>query len=784
MWKNFLKIAYRNVLRYKGYSFINIAGMAVGMACCILILLWVQDELSFDRFHANGDRIYRVVQDINFADHSTSWAITQGPLGPALKDDFAEIDDMTRSYRSNLTLRVGDVEFQERGLYADSTFFRIFTFPLVSGNPQKVLTDTRSILLSEELASKYFGDENPIGKTLTVGEEHDFFVSGVFENIPGNSHMRFDYLLPMSYAKERGVTVDQWGNSTFTTYVLLGETVSYQDVIEKISGFLYDKPTLEEDARLNLQPLTDIHLYSHYEFERTISSDIKYVYIFSIIALSVLAIACFNFMNLTTARSVNRAREVGLRKVVGATKSSLGGQFLTESILLTFVSLLLAILIIELALPSFNTLSGKELHLAFLGQNNILWGLIGIALLTGILAGGYPAFFLSSFQPAKTLKSVFQSGSKGSYLRKVLVIVQFALSILLISGSLIIYHQLNYMRNRSLGYDKENIIYFSKDRLGDQFEAFRTEILKNPRIINATAVTNLLTNGRMFTNSRWQWEGKNPEEELLLAATGVDYDFFETFKMEMAEGRGFLKEFMTDTAAWVVNETAAAMMGFDAAVGKQLSIGEYTGSIIGVVRDYHLRSLHAKIEPLVIFLAPSFSQTVCVRISSENIPTSIEYLEEQWEAFNPGRPFNYSFLDEALNELYRTEERIGTIVKYFTFLAIFLSCLGLFGLAAFAAEQRTKEIGIRKVLGATVVRIVHLLSKDFLLLVIFANVIAWPIAWLIMNGWLKNYPYRIKIGVETFILAGLLALIIALLTVSFQAVKAALADPVKSLRYE
>jgi ABC-type antimicrobial peptide transport system permease subunit len=784
MIRNYVKIALRNLARQKGYSLINVAGLAVGMACCILILLWVQDELSFDRFHTNGGRIHRVVQNINFSDHSTDWAITQGPLGPALKGEFAEIVDMSRTYPSNLILQVDQVKFQERGMYADSTFFQIFTFPLVKGDPEKALADVRSILLSEELASKYFGDGDPIGEIVNVGEEYDFFVSGIFKDVPGNSQMRFDYLLPMSHAKERGVTVDRWGNSTFTTYVMLGEELAPESVAEKISGYLYEQPTLEEDARLNLQALTDIHLDSHYEFERLITSDVKYVYIFSIIALSVLAIACINFMNLTTARSTSRAREVGMRKVVGARKSSLVGQFLTESIILTFVSLLLAILVVELALPAFNSLSGKALDLTFLGEANILLGLLGIALSTGILAGGYPAFFLSSFQPANALKGALRSGSKGILLRKVLVVVQFTLSILLISGSLIVYDQLDYMRNRPLGYNKDNIIYFGKDRLGDQYEAFKTEILKNPRIINATATIDLLTLGKTFTNSRWEWEGKDPEEEILLAGAGVDYDFFETFKMDMAEGRSFSREFATDTAAWIVNEAAAAIMGFESAVGKQLRIGDYTGTIVGIVKDYHLRSLHTPIEPLVIFLAPPNCQTICVRISSENIPRSIAFIEEQWQIFNPERPFNYSFLDEALDDLYRGEERIGAIVECFTFLAILISCLGLFGLAAFTAEQRTKEIGIRKVLGATVAGIVRLLSKDFLILVIIGNVIAWPVAWLVMDGWLKNYPYRVDVGVETFVMAGVLALVIALLTVSLQATKAALTDPVKSLRYE
>jgi len=743
MFRNYLKTALRNIKRHKGYSLINIVGLAVGMACCILILLWVQDELSFDRFHENADGIYRVLQDINFADHSTTWAITQGPLGPSLKEDFPEIINATRITGRGLRLTYNDKSYDEGVSMADGSIFEMFTFPLVKGDPATALSDPFSIVLTEEMAAKYFGDEDPIGKTIKANNQWDFQVTGVMKNVPSNSHLEFDFLIPFIFGRELNYTVDRWGNSQFRTYVQLAKGVPAQEVIQKISGYLFEKPTIEKDARLNLQPLTRIHLYSNYEYDSA-HGDITYVTLFSLIAFFILLIACINFMNLATARSGNRAKEIGMRKVSGANKADIIRQFYGESTLLAFISLLLAVVLVWLLLPVFNNLAAKELSLDITGNLSILLGLLCIAILTGIISGSYPAFFLSAFQPVMVLKGLRLSSSKGSLFRKTLVVFQFSLTILLIICTIGVYDQLNYMRNRKLGYDKEHMIYFGmRGDMREKFDTVKNELLQNPNILGVTAASNVPTYGYYFSNSLWRWEGQNPDEETLMRAVLIDFDYFKTFGMEITEGRSFSKEFPTDaTEAIMVNEEAVKAMGMESPIGKRLSLQDENFKIIGVVKNYHFRSLQQEIEPLILVYYPSYCRVLFARLKSDQIPQTIGYIENAWKKFAPGYPFNYRFLDEALDRLYRSEQRIGTLFRYFSILAILISCLGLLGLASFMAEQRTKEIGIRKVLGATASNIVALLSKEFTKWVIVAN------------------------------------------TVSYQSIKAALANPADSLRYE
>ncbi len=785
MLKNYLKIAFRNIKRHKGYSFINIVGLAIGMACCILILLWVQDELSYDRFHENADDIYRVLQDINFTDHSTTWAITQGPLGPSLKEDFPEIIDATRITDRGFRLTYDDKSYDERVGMADNSILKMFTFPLVKGDPATALSNPLSIVLTEGMAAKYFGDEDPIGKTIKADDQWDFQVTGIMKNIPRNSHLQFDFLIPFIFGRELNYTVDHWGNSSFRTYVQLPKGIPAQDVISKISGYLFEKPTIEKDARLNLQPLTRIHLYSNYEYDSA-HGDITYVTLFSIIAFFILLIACVNFMNLATARSANRAKEVGMRKVSGAHKSDIIRQFYSESILLAFISLLLAMILVWLLLPVFNTLAAKELSLDISRNISILLGLLCIAMMTGIISGSYPAFFLSAFQPVMVLKGFRLSGSKGSLFRKILVVFQFSLTILLIICTIGVYNQIDYMRNRKLGYDKEYMIYFRmRGDIREKFETVKNELLQNPNILGVTASSNVPTYGYYFSNSLWHWEGQNPDEEILIRGVLIDLDYFKTFGMEIAEGRNFSKEFPTDaTEAIMVNEEAVKVMGMESPIGKRLSLQDRNLKIIGVVKNYHFRSLRQEIEPLVLLYYPSYCRVLFARLKSDEIPQTIGYIEDVWKRFAPGLPFNYNFLDEALNRLYRSEQRIGTLFRYFSILAILISCLGLLGLASFMAEQRTKEIGIRKVLGATASNIVALLSKEFTKWVIVANVFAWPIAYFALNKWLQTYAYKTNVALWSFILSGALALFLALTTVSYQSIKAALANPADSLRYE
>jgi len=785
MLKNYLKIALRNIRRYKGYSFINIAGLAIGMACCILILLWVQDELSYDRFHENADYIYRVIQDINFADDSTTWAITQGPLGPSLKEDFPEIINATRITSRRFRLTYNDKSFDERPGMADGSILEMFSFPLIKGDPATALSDPNSIVMTEEMAEKYFGSEDPLGKTIKADNRWDFQVTGILKEVPHNSHLQFDSLIPFIFGRELNYTVDNWRNSQFRTYVQLQKGIPAQEVIQKISGYLYEKPTLEKDARLNLQPLLRIHLYSNYEFD-TAHGDITYVTIFSIIAFFILLIACINFMNLATARSGNRAKEVGMRKVAGAHKTDIVRQFYGESIFLAFIALFVALTIVWLLLPTFNNLAAKELSMGVSGNLLVLLGLLGITLLTGIISGSYPALFLSAFKPVKILKGSLRSGSKGSVFRKILVVFQFALTILLIICTIIIYNQLNYMRNMKLGYDKEFLIY--KGMRGDvqaKFDSVKNELLQNPNILGVTATSSVPTYGYTFSNSLWRWEGQDPDEETLMRAVFVDLDYFKTFGMEIVEGRSYSKEFPTDaTEAIMVNEEAVKAMGMESPIGRRLSIGTNNFKIIGVVKNYHFRSLRQEIDPLILIYSPGQSRVLFARLRSENIPKTIGYMEDIWKEFAPGHPFNYRFLDDALNNLYRSEQRIGTILKYFSILAIFISCLGLFGLASFMSEQRTKEIGIRKVLGASVSNIALLLSREFTKWVLLANIIAWPVAYIAMYKWLQSYAYSTNIALWSFILSGAMALVIASVAVSYQSIKAAVANPADSLRYE
>ena len=785
MIKNYLKIALRNIARHKGYSFINITGLAIGMACCILILLWVNDELSYDRFHENADGICRVVQDINFTDHSTTWAISQGPLGPSLKKDFPEIKNMVRITGRGFRFSYKDNSFDEVVGMADGSIFEVFTFPLLKGDSAAALTDPNSIVLTEEMADKYFGDEDPMGKVLKADNQYDFLVTGILKKFPRNSHLQYDLLIPFVFGRELNYTVDSWRNSQFSTYVQLQKGISPKEAVKKISDYLYEKPTLEKDARLNLQPLIRIHLYSDYEFDAQ-SGDISNVRIFSLVAFFILLIACINFMNLTTARSGNRSREVGIRKVAGAARTDILKQFFGESILLTFIALVFAVGLVLLLLPVFNDLAAKELSLVTSGTWPVLLGLFILSLVTGVFSGIYPALFLSAFQPVKVLKGTFRSGKKGSVFRKVLVVTQFSLTVLLIISTIFVYHQLNYMKNKKLGYDREHLVYFRmRGDVYNKFDAFKEELLRNTGISGVTASSNVPTYGYAFSNSLWKWEGQNPDEELLMRAVFVSEDYFKTFGIEMTEGRAYSRKYSTDEAeALVVNEAAVKAMRMDSPLGKRLGIRENQARIIGVVKNYHFRSLQQNIDPLILIFNPKNTGVVFARLQAENIPATLSFIEDVFKKFAPGYPFNYRFLDDALDSLYRSEQRIGTLFRYFSILAILISCLGLFGLASFMAEQRTKEIGIRKVLGASVSQIMMLLSREFTKWVIVANVIAWPVAYYAVRHWLRSYAYSVNITLWPFILAAALAFFIALITVSFQAFKAASAAPVDAIQYE
>jgi putative ABC transport system permease protein len=782
MFKNYLKIALRNIKRQKGYSFINMAGLAIGMACCILLFLWVQDELSFDRFHENADEIYRVISEIHTVDKITHNARTPNPLGPAVKEKYPEIINFIRYQGfAGWLVQAGDKSFINDNLgTADPSFFEMFTFPFLNGDPKTALNERYSIVITENMAKKYFGNEDPMEKIIRIGE--DFKVTGVIKNIPENSHLHFDCIIPIINMETHWETdLKDWQDIRFYTYIQLHKKSSPEDVSEKISGiikeYLPKSPTM-----VYLQPLTDVHLRSDFEedLDNYNQGSIAYVFIFSITALGILLIACINFMNLSTARSANRAKEVGMRKVAGAQRMDIIKQFFGESILLAFIALIFALLLVELLLPLLNDLSGKHLALDFSGNIQLFLGLIAIALLTGLFSGSYPSLFLSSFQPVNIMKKDFSSKASSGSLRKVLVLFQFTLTIILLIGTTLIYSQLNYIRHRDLGFDKDHVLEFWTAHA--DYEALKNELRKNPNILN---VTNSETPGREpWGATGLDWDGKIAGEEVRFYPTMADYDYLETLNLEMVEGRYFSKEFPTDvTQAVIVNEAAVKAMGMESPVGKRLRFREWEATIIGVIKDFHQTSLHNPIEPLVFQYSYDFP-TVLAKISSKNVPETLVFLEKTWKKFVKNYPFTYEFLDEKIDNFYKTERMIGKVFQYFTSVAVLIACLGLFGLASFMAEQRTKEIGIRKVLGASVSGITFLLSKEFTKWVLVANAIAWPVAYYAMNRWLQGFAYRINIGIWSFVLSAVIAFLVALLTVSYQAIKAAIANPVESLRYE
>jgi len=782
MLKNQLKIALRILKRQKGYSLINISGLAIGIACCVLILLWVQDELSFDRFHENSDHIYRIVSQSNAEGISDYYAVVPLPLAPTLKDEYPEVQMATRQSSANLRFRFNDEIQTESGYLVDPDFVKMFSFKMLQGDTETCLADPFSIVITEKLAIKYFGDQSPIGRTLTTQAGTSFKVEGLLENIPHNSHLQFDFVISFAILEKFGSDLNNWNDVSYLSYVLLQEDAVAADVNQKITATLEKYRDKRTDYRY-LQPLKDIHLRSHFKFDMEGHGDIHYVYIFSLTALFILLIACINFMNLATARSAGRAKEVGIRKVIGARRSQVIKQFFSETLVLTLVAFLVSMGIVIVLLPAFSTLSGKELSLVL--DPVFIGGILGIIVCTGMLAGSYPALYLSAFRPVKVLRGRALSGKKGSLFRRALVITQFTLSIILIIGTLVVYNQIHFMKNANLGFNRDHLLYIPMSpELFQNYETVKQELLQDSRILKIAAVDRLPIFEGSGT-SEAEWEGKPADFQLQMRMGSVDYDFLDTFGLTMKEGRFFSNKISTDkTQGIIINEAAVKAMGMSDPIGKRFSWSQMDGTIIGVIQDYQLRTLHHEVEPMLIFVKPDWFSFLCVKISSEEVPKTIAAMEKTWQKFSPELPFTFRFFDDAIDTLYRSEERIGTLFKYFTLLAFLISSLGLFGLAAFVAEQRTKEIGIRKILGATIPHISVLLSLDFLKWVIAANLLAWPTAYFIMDRWLQNFARRTGIELWIFALAGGLSLLIALMTISFQTIRAALSDPVKSLRYE
>ncbi len=785
MFKNYFKTAFRNLKRHKGYSFINISGLALGMACTILILLWVQDELSYDRFNKNTDQIYRVVKYSDYGGDKLHVALTPGPLARAMKEELPEVLKATSFDFAGGIARYKDRLFSDVEVASvEPDFFEIFSYPLIKGDPETALSDKNSIIITKRLAERVFGSEDPVGKVLNFNKTYDYKVTGIMENIPHNSHLQFECVIPFKMLEEFGRSVKNWKPNSFYTYIMLRKGVSEKEFNEKILNF---KREHYPDCRdfLYLQPLTKIHLYSDLGYDISGHGDIKYVIIFSLVAGFVLLIACINFMNLTTSRSGNRAKEVGLRKVVGATRKELISQFFSESIFMSFLALIFAVQLAFLLLPYFNELSGKQLNLNTHGNISILCGLLLITLITGLFSGSYPALLLSSFQPVKVLKGTLRAGAKSSLFRKTLVVTQFTLSVFLIISTLIVSSQLRYIRTMKLGFEKQHLIYANIPfEYETKYESLKNEFLKIAEITNVTRMRNFPTSDHVNSYSDLSWEGKNPEYKYLFCIHDVGYDFFKTFGMTMAEGRSFSREFQTDAGAYILNDKAVEVMGIQNPVGKMFAQGERSGQIIGVVRNFHFKSLKKQIEPLVFRLPSDHARIVFIKVSSTNVVNTMSNIEKIWKKFVPDYPIDFRFLDDDYDRLYRSESRTGTLFGYFTFLAIFIAGLGLFGLASFMAQQRTKEIGIRKALGASVSRIFVLLSREFLILIVFSNIGAWPVAYYFMKNWLQNFAYHTDIKLIAFMISFVLSIIVTLLTVSYQSIKAALANPVDALRYE
>jgi putative ABC transport system permease protein len=802
MFRNIIKITFRNISKHKGYYFINVAGLSIGIVCFILIALFIMDELSYDRYHEKADRIYKAGVRALWADNEFHGCVSPAPFSRALVTEFPEVEVSTRLRRFGFpVIRYEEKVFsEERWYWADDTFFDVFSVPFLQGDPETALTKPNSVIITESMARKYFGTEDPLGKSLNADNRRDYLITGVIEDIPHNSHVHYDFLA--SFITIEDGSDQNWIGNNYPTYFVLKEGMSHERFETKLQLIVekYVAPqlknvfgaTLDElkasggSIRYFLIPLTDIHLHSHLRFEHEPNSDIAYVYIFTVVALVILLIACVNFVNLATARSATRAKEVGVRKTVGSGRSQLIRQFLSETVVLSLLAIMVALPILQLMLPFFNNLTGKNLSVPYLESVYTIPLLFGLALFVGLLAGMYPAFFLASFNPVAVLKG--ESGGRGnrSWMRNILVVFQFTVSVVLIIGTLVVYKQLNYIQNKNLGFNKDQVVIVKKaDDLGQQIRPLKQELLKHPGIVSASNSSNLI--GDFFGDSLYRQIDQPKEKNQLIWRLWTDQDYSKTYELNLIKGRYFSEEQQEGRREVVLNESGIKILGYEDAVAEKivdLEGNEFT--IIGVVKDFHFESLHKELNPLIIhpFSPRGNGRYLSVRVRSENIRETIAAMKRTWEKYAMNQAFEYEFFDDHFARLYRSEEKTGTIFFSFSLLAILIASLGLFGLTAFITQQRTKEIGIRKVLGATISGIIILLTKQFTRWVLVANIIAWPLAYFAMNKWLENFAYRTNIGLETFVLSALLALAIALFTVSFQSIRAAIANPVDSLKYE
>jgi putative ABC transport system permease protein len=803
MLKNYFKVAFRNILRHKGFSAINIIGLAIGIACSILILLWIQDELSFDNFHQDADRIFITGLDYKIGNQEGRGIKCNPPLAPDIMAEIPEIESAARflhAVNKLVTYKDNDINFLENGIfYADSTIFNVFTIPLITGDPTDLLTRKNTLVVTQEIAQKYFGDVDPIGKTLSFDGDWDFEVVGIVEAWSANSHWRFDMLA--SLISTRAATDNSYWSNYIYTYFKIKEGTNIEVVLPKINELVRRKKDVAFAQIMGMEreewealgnrtgyyatPLKDIYLRSTTKDNVGKVGDIRYVYLFAVIGFFILFVACINFMNLTTARSAIRAKEIGIRKVFGSSKRSLIRQFLMESILITLCAMFIAVVFIEILLPYFNNFTDKALNINFAGAATIPILLL-MVIVVGLMSGGYSAVSLASFKILSVLKGSLFNGKNKTWFRNVLVLFQFSISILVIVCTIIAYNQMNYLKNKKLGFDKEQLLIIDRASIiGDDLPTFKEELLKNPAIQYASATYHIP--GTAVGGQSFLTEDSAPEELLDLKLLCGDYDYLDAMGIKLVAGRYFSEDINSDSDNVIVNATAVKRMGYTDAIGKKIFVpnSEEELIIIGVVEDFHISSLHKEIEPLILLPPGSaYDRYLAVRIQPQNVVATLEFIEAKWNEFSGDQPFEYFFMDSFFDNLHRSEQRTGQFFSIFAALAIFIACLGLFGLAAFTAEQKTKEIGVRKVLGASVPSIVSILLKQFTKWVVLANIIAWPIGYFIMKSWLQNFAYHIDLKVEYFILSGLITLLIAVTTVSYLAVNAANKNPVKALNYE
>ncbi len=794
MFKNYFKIALRNMKKHKSFSFINISGLAIGIACFILIILYVRYEFSYDCFHENADNIYRVgLQDNIKLQKSNYFAVTEAPLGPTLMKDFPEVLNATRlrGPKDNL-IQFKEKRYYESGIYADEHFFEVFSFHMISGDKRTALKEPFSIVVSEKFAQKFFGSENPLGKIMVIDDLPDVQITGIFRDVPKNSHLQFNYVLSLiTLGSTRGNKgrLENWNNLSYYTYIQLTGENPYQE-FEKNLYATVAKYVSEDSAQKqprHLLPLKKIHFSNNYNFNNAVTSDISYIYLFSAIAFFILIIACFNYMNLTTARYTKRFKEVGIRKVVGAQRRQLIRQFTGESFFMTLLAVFASLLLVRMVLPEYNHFIGREITINFWHDPVIWLALLGTIGFVGLFSGSYPALFLSSFRPVQVLKGLSHTSTGTKKIRNVLVVTQFSISIVLFICTGVVLSQLKFIRHKDVGFEKEHVIIVPAKDSGIQNSAqnIRRELLTNPQVlgVSCSSATPLSTNGG--TSVDLKRDSGEEVKNFFIWRSIVDYDYPDVFGIKLVDGRYFSRNYPSDIKSSVlVNETAVKRMGWKEPIGKDFSIGEIKGKIIGVIQDYHFWSLRYEIEPMFFVLNSDIVSYISIKIRPGRIEETLTFLQQTFEKFTAHHPFTFYFMDELFNNKYSSDQKLGKIFGIFSLLSLFVACLGLFGLASFTAEQRTKEIGIRKVLGASFSSITLLLTRNFTKCVLLANLISWPVAFLSMTIWLRQFAYKTELRIWLFILSGLLALTIALIAVSYQTIRTTLGNPVTSLRYE